>query len=35
MFNNDLVTLLVLGCVIIASKLVIKGLQMLSEEKPR
>lgn len=35
MFNSDVVTLFVLGFVILASKLIIKGLHKLSEEKPR
>ena len=35
MFNSDLVTLLVLGGVVVASKLIIKGLQKLAEEKSR
>jgi hypothetical protein len=34
MFNNDLVTLVILGLVVLGSKLIIKGLQMMSEEKP-
>lgn len=35
MFNSDFVTLLVLGLVIVGSKLLIKGLQMMSEEKSK
>jgi hypothetical protein len=35
MFNNDFMTVLVLLAVIVTSKLIIKGLQKLSEEKPK
>jgi len=35
MFNSDFVTLAILGIVIVATKMIVKGLQILAADKAR